>query len=117
MTATRRPYGLWLSGPRTSAARPMPDGRQPGPGGWNRLVLEVEDLPARVAQMPPADVRFRLQSCRVYEGHPLPDEQAGPAPACRGPGAPDEVRRDIQNMPDQEFGSVVDVMKAFGAEK
>lgn len=32
---------LWLSGPQTSAARPMPDGRQPIPGGWNRLVLEA----------------------------------------------------------------------------
>ena len=35
---------LWLSGPQSSAARPMPDGRRPEPGGWNRLVLEVEDL-------------------------------------------------------------------------
>jgi catechol 2,3-dioxygenase-like lactoylglutathione lyase family enzyme len=35
---------LWLSGPESSAARPMPDGRQPEPGGWNRLVIQVEDL-------------------------------------------------------------------------
>lgn len=33
---------LWLSGPQSSAARPMPDGRHPEPGGWNRLVVEVE---------------------------------------------------------------------------
>lgn len=50
---------LWLSGPQTSAARPMPDGRQPEPGGWNRLVLEVEDLPALVSRMKTAGVRFR----------------------------------------------------------
>jgi catechol 2,3-dioxygenase-like lactoylglutathione lyase family enzyme len=50
---------VWLSGPRSSAARPMPDGRQPEPGGWNRLVLEVKDLPARVAGMKQAGLRFR----------------------------------------------------------
>ena len=33
-------HELWLSGPQTSAAQPMPDGRVPEPGGWNRLVLE-----------------------------------------------------------------------------
>lgn len=50
---------LWISGPGTSAARPMPDGRQPEPGGWNRLVIEVDDLPALVAQMQQAGVTFR----------------------------------------------------------
>lgn len=50
---------LWLSGPQSSAARPMPDGRRPEPGGWNRLVLEVADLPARVAEMKQAGLRFR----------------------------------------------------------
>jgi catechol 2,3-dioxygenase-like lactoylglutathione lyase family enzyme len=50
---------LWLSGPQSSAARAMPDGRRPEPGGWNRLVIEVEDLPARVAEMKQAGIRFR----------------------------------------------------------
>jgi catechol 2,3-dioxygenase-like lactoylglutathione lyase family enzyme len=50
---------LWLAGPQSSAARPMPDGRRPEPGGWNRLVLEVKDLPARVAEMKQAGMRFR----------------------------------------------------------
>jgi len=50
---------LWLSGPQSSAARPMPDGRRPEPGGWNRLVLEVKDLPSRVAEMKHAGIRFR----------------------------------------------------------
>jgi catechol 2,3-dioxygenase-like lactoylglutathione lyase family enzyme len=39
---------LWLSGPGTSAARPMPDGAQPVPGGWNRLVLEVDKFDATI---------------------------------------------------------------------
>ncbi|CAG0975953.1 lactoylglutathione lyase [Anaerolineae bacterium] len=50
---------LWLSGPESSAARPMPDGRQPEPGGWNRFVIEVEDLPALVAQLKQDGVSFR----------------------------------------------------------
>lgn len=50
---------LWLSGPESSAARAMPDGRRPEPGGWNRLVVEVKDLPARVAGLKAAGVRFR----------------------------------------------------------
>ena len=40
----RDALSLWLSGPRTSAAIPMPDGRSPEPGGWNRVVLEVGDI-------------------------------------------------------------------------
>ena len=50
---------VWLSGPQTSAARPMPDGRKPEPGGWNRFVIEVENLPAVVESMKQAGVRFR----------------------------------------------------------
>lgn len=50
---------LWLRGPETSAARPMPDGRQPEPGGWNRFVIEVADLPALVAKMKASGVGFR----------------------------------------------------------
>src|SRR5437867_11816597 len=38
---------LWLAGPKSSAARAMPDGRHPEPGGWNRFVLEVDDLVSR----------------------------------------------------------------------
>ena len=50
---------LWLSGPASSAARPMPDGRQPAPGGWNRLVLEVDDIEARVEALEAAGAVFR----------------------------------------------------------
>lgn len=50
---------LWLSGPGTSAARPMPDGAQPVPGGWNRFVLEVRDLDATHAALVAAGARLR----------------------------------------------------------
>ena len=50
---------LLLSGPASSAGRPMPDGRQPGPGGWNRIHLIVEDLAAEVARLRAAGVSFR----------------------------------------------------------
>lgn len=50
---------LWLSGPESSASRPMPNGDSPRSGGWNRLVIQVEDLPATVEQMKAAGVRFR----------------------------------------------------------
>lgn len=50
---------LWLSGPETSAARPMPNGDQPVPGGWNRLVVEVDDIDAAVARLRAANATFR----------------------------------------------------------
>ena len=50
---------LWLSGPASSGARPMPDGRTQAPGGWNRIALEVDDLPASVAALKKAGVVFR----------------------------------------------------------
>ncbi len=52
---------LWLAGPQSSAARPMPDGRRPEPGGWNRFVIEVKDLASRVAEMQQEGMRFRNQ--------------------------------------------------------
>ena len=58
-SVSRGDLTLWLAGPQSSAARPMPDGRRPEPGGWNRLVIEVEDLPARIAEMRRNGVRFR----------------------------------------------------------
>jgi len=50
---------LLLSGPSSSAGRPMPDGRQPGPGGWNRIHLLVDDIAAEVARLRGAGVSFR----------------------------------------------------------
>lgn len=50
---------LWLAGPAASAAQPMPDGRKPVPGGWNRFVLTVPDLAGLVAKLKADGVRFR----------------------------------------------------------
>jgi catechol 2,3-dioxygenase-like lactoylglutathione lyase family enzyme len=50
---------LLLSGPSSSAGRPMPDGRRPAPGGWNRIHLIVEDLSAEVDRLRAAGVHFR----------------------------------------------------------
>ena len=54
-----RDLALWLAGPASSAARAMPDGRVPEPGGWNRLVVEVDDLEAKVAELRQAGLSFR----------------------------------------------------------
>jgi catechol 2,3-dioxygenase-like lactoylglutathione lyase family enzyme len=50
---------LLISGPTSSAGRAMPDGRQPGPGGWNRIHLLVDDINAEVARLRAAGVSFR----------------------------------------------------------
>lgn len=50
---------LILSGPGASGSRPLPDGSRQEPGGWNRVVLQVTDLPARIASLKKAGLRFR----------------------------------------------------------
>lgn len=50
---------LILSGPGASGSRKMPDGRQQEPGGWNRVILQVDDLPARIETLKKAGLRFR----------------------------------------------------------
>ena len=50
---------LLLSGPKSSAGRPMPDGRQPQPGGWNRIHFIVDDIGAEVERLRSAGVTFR----------------------------------------------------------
>ena len=56
---SRDGLSLWLSGPKSSAARAMPDGRQPEPGGWNRVVVALDDLEAKVAELKQAGLTFR----------------------------------------------------------
>ena len=56
---TRGNLRLLLSGPASSAGRPMPDGTKPGPGGWNRIHLIVADVATEVARLRDAGVRFR----------------------------------------------------------
>jgi catechol 2,3-dioxygenase-like lactoylglutathione lyase family enzyme len=50
---------LLLSGPGSSAGRPMPDGRRPGPGGWNRIHLLVDDIDVEVQRLRDAGLSFR----------------------------------------------------------
>ncbi|HEX2322444.1 MAG TPA: VOC family protein [Streptosporangiaceae bacterium] len=56
---TRGNLRLLLAGPKSSAGRPMPDGRRPEPGGWNRIHFIVPDLPAEVARLRDEGVSFR----------------------------------------------------------
>jgi catechol 2,3-dioxygenase-like lactoylglutathione lyase family enzyme len=56
---TRGNLRLLLSGPTSSAGRPMPDGEKPGPGGWNRIHLIVDDIDAEVARLRDAGAEFR----------------------------------------------------------
>jgi catechol 2,3-dioxygenase-like lactoylglutathione lyase family enzyme len=50
---------LLLAGPKSSAGRPMPDGAQPGPGGWNRIHFIVDDIDAEVGRLREAGATFR----------------------------------------------------------
>jgi len=52
-------FKLFLSGPGASGSRQMPDGRHQEPGGWNRVMLQVKDLPVRISELKNEGVRFR----------------------------------------------------------
>jgi glyoxylase I family protein len=54
-------FKLILSGPGASGSRPMPDGHPQEPGGWNRVVLQVIDLPARIEALKKTGLHFRNQ--------------------------------------------------------
>jgi catechol 2,3-dioxygenase-like lactoylglutathione lyase family enzyme len=56
---TRDNLRLLLSGPQSSAGRAMPDGAQPGPGGWNRIHFIYADLDAEITRLRDEGVRFR----------------------------------------------------------
>jgi catechol 2,3-dioxygenase-like lactoylglutathione lyase family enzyme len=56
---TRGNLRLLLAGPRSSAGRPMPDGRKPEPGGWNRIHFIVDDITTEVDRLRTAGVKFR----------------------------------------------------------
>jgi len=50
---------ILLSGPGASGSRPMPNGRQQEPGGWNRVVLQIDDLPGFIGELKKAGLKFR----------------------------------------------------------
>ena len=58
-TIARGDLHLLMSGPGSSGARPMPDGRKQEPGGWNRIVLYVDDIDTTIASLKAAGARFR----------------------------------------------------------
>ena len=69
---------LLLSGPASSAGRPMPDGRTPAPGGWNRIHLIVEALSAEVDRLRRAGLDFRNDIVKGPGGQQiLLDDPAG----------------------------------------
>src|SRR5260221_9274925 len=59
ISVTRGDLRLLLSGPQSSGARPLPDGRKPEPGGWNRIQLVFDDLAAEVTELKAAGIQFR----------------------------------------------------------
>jgi catechol 2,3-dioxygenase-like lactoylglutathione lyase family enzyme len=60
----RRSLSVWLSGPGTSARKKLKNGSTPEPGGWNRLVLEVKDIEATVAELTTLGAKFRSKPIR-----------------------------------------------------
>jgi catechol 2,3-dioxygenase-like lactoylglutathione lyase family enzyme len=57
----RKGLRVWLSGPGTSAHKPLGDGSVPAPGGWNRLVVEVKNLDKAIAKFSARGAKFRSQ--------------------------------------------------------
>jgi catechol 2,3-dioxygenase-like lactoylglutathione lyase family enzyme len=90
---TRGNLRLLLSGPASSAGRPMPDGRRPTAGSWNRIHFIVDDLAAEVARLRAARVRFRNDVVTGPGGRQivLEDPAGNPVelfqPAAASPGA------------------------------
>jgi glyoxylase I family protein len=58
-SVSRGPLRLILSGPGSSGSRPMPDGRRQQAGGWNRIVIYVDDLDGEIQRLKAADAHFR----------------------------------------------------------
>lgn len=84
---------LWLSGPTSSAARPMPDGRQPQPGGWNWLVIRVENIAEVVEKMRAAGLSFRNDIVTGPGGKQIVADDPSGNPIGRFLSLPDSVLR------------------------
>ncbi|HEX2501842.1 MAG TPA: VOC family protein [Methylomirabilota bacterium] len=86
---TRGDLRLLLSGRSSSAGRPMPDGRQPVAGGWNRIQLIVDDVVVEVERLRAAGLRFRNDIVRGPGGAQIliEDPSGNPIELCQ-PAAP-----------------------------
>ena len=74
----RKGISLWLSGPGTSARKKLATGSVPEPGGWNRLVIEVDDLAAAIAKLETAGARLRSKPVKGPGGKQvLVDDPSG----------------------------------------
>ena len=82
----RKGLSLWLSGPGTSARRKLPSGALPEPGGWNRLVIEVNDLDDTIAKLRALGIAFRSKPVK-------------------GPGGRQVLAEDPSGNPVEIFGS------------
>ena len=89
------PLRLLLSGPGASGSRPLPDKRTQEPGGWNRLVLEVDDVPARAAELKKAGIAFRNELETGPGGQQIQLEDPDGNPICLW-----EVNRDTVPEPE-----------------
>ena len=90
---TRGHLRLLLSGPASSAGRPMPDGRTPQPGGWNRIHLIVDDIAAEVERLRAAGLTFRND-------------------IVTGPGGPEAIHWSLRD-PAREPGTDEETLPAF----
>lgn len=88
-TVSRGALHLLLSGPGSSGARPMPDGRRQDPGGWNRIVLYVDDLGAMIERLRAAGTRFRndVESGPGGKQIQIEDPDGNPIELHENPGA------------------------------
>jgi catechol 2,3-dioxygenase-like lactoylglutathione lyase family enzyme len=74
----RDDLSLWLSGPGTSASRPLPNGSTPQPGGWTRMVIEVESLDKAMLAVRDTGAQFRSEPVRGPGGRQvLVDDPSG----------------------------------------
>jgi catechol 2,3-dioxygenase-like lactoylglutathione lyase family enzyme len=74
----RGDLALWLSGPGSSASRPLSNGSKPAPGGWNRLVLETDDLASLVEKLKRSGAQLRSDIVSGPEGKQvLVDDPSG----------------------------------------
>src|SRR5206468_3777745 len=94
---------IFLSGPGASGSRPMPSGQRQEPGGWTRVVLRVDDLPARIQALKAAGLRFRNEmevgpagsQIQIEDPDGNPIELFEPAQSTQSrPTSPGPARRD-----------------------